>query len=90
MQGSVALKLNLAYCLVLVKVEFMFNRIVLFPSLSQYGLVSWGPGNEDVGLGQYDVNTDIAYYKDWITGIQVIIIDSLTALNSLRPYPRPH
>ena len=73
----------------------MFNRNVLFPSLSQstyfrtchpppslslplsqYGLVSWGPGNEDVGLGQYDVNTDIAYYKDWITGIQVIIIDS--------------
>merc|ERR1719456_1293818 len=33
----------------------------------QLGLVSWGPPNEFKGGTLWDVNSDVSYYKTWIT-----------------------
>ena len=36
----------------------------------QYGLVSWGVGN-DVGTYDYDINADMPYYRQWVLNIMV-------------------
>ena len=32
----------------------------------QYGLVSWGLDIEEIGSHDFDVNSDVAFYKTWI------------------------
>lgn len=39
----------------------------------QLGLVSWGPSLDKMDELTWDVNTDVAYYRDWINDVNQLV-----------------